>query len=240
MNTFTAFPVFGVTSTVMFYATGLLLQKKLSWAHPLITTCAGLMLTIQLLHIPLENYAIGGDMITYLLGPAVVALGVPVYKNGKRLSKAAVPLSVAVGVGSAVGMVTAGVCAAWMGASKGLIASAVPKSVTTPIAMEIARELHGFPEIAMAMALLAGIIGTLVGPEILRFCGVKHHLAMGAAMGTSAHGFGTARMLKEHDLQGSASSLAMAVAGMMVSVMAMAVPWILRHVPFHVHAILGN
>jgi putative effector of murein hydrolase len=94
--------------------------------------------------------------------------------------------------------------------------------------MEIARELHGFPEIAVAMALAAGIIGNLVGPEILRFCGVKHHLALGAAVGTSAHGFGTARMLKEHDLQGSTSSLAMAVAGITVSVLAMFVPWVLR------------
>jgi predicted murein hydrolase (TIGR00659 family) len=228
MNTFTASPVFGVSITVMFYAAGMLLQRKLSWAHPLITTCVGLMMTIRLLHIPLENYAIGGDMITYLLGPAVIALGVPMYKNGKKLRKAAVPLSVSIGVGSAVGMITAGVCAAWMGASKELVASAVPKSVTTPIAMEIARELHGFPEIAVAMALAAGIIGNLVGPEILRFCGVKHHLALGAAVGTSAHGFGTARMLKEHDLQGSTSSLAMAVAGITVSVLAMFVPWVLR------------
>jgi predicted murein hydrolase (TIGR00659 family) len=228
MNTLTMSPVFGVSLTVMFYAAALLLQKKLSWAHPLIVTCAGLMLTIKLLRIPLENYAIGGDMLTYLLGPAVIALGVPVYKNGRNLSKAAVPLSVAIGVGSTVGMLTAGVCAAWMGAPKELIASAVPKSVTTPIAMEIARELHGFPEIAAAMALMAGIIGNLVGPEILRFCGVKQHLAMGAAMGTSSHGFGAARMLKEHDLQGSTASLAMAVAGITVSVLAMLVPWILR------------
>ena len=111
MNTFTASPVFGVSITVMFYAAGMLLQRKLSWAHPLITTCVGLMMTIRLLHIPLENYAIGGDMITYLLGPAVIALGVPMYKNGKKLRKAAVPLSVSIGVGSAVGMITAGVCA---------------------------------------------------------------------------------------------------------------------------------
>ncbi len=228
MNTFTASPVFGVSITLMFYAAGLLLQKRLSYAHPLITTCFGLMLTIKMLHIPLENYAIGGDMITYLLGPAVIALGVPMYKNGKKLSNAAVPLSAAIGAGSVVGMVTAGVCAAWMGAPKEFIASAIPKSVTTPIAMEIARELHGFPEIAAAMALVAGVIGTLAGPEILQFCGVKHHLAMGAAMGTSSHGFGTARLLKEHDLQGATASLAMAVAGLAVSVLAMFVPWLLR------------
>jgi putative effector of murein hydrolase len=228
MNTFTASPVFGVGITVIFYAAGLLLQKKLSWAHPLITTCVGLMLTVKLLRVPLENYAVGGDMITYLLGPAVIALGVPMYKNGKMLSKSAVPLSVAIGIGSAVGMITAGCFAAWMGAPKEFIASAVPKSVTTPIAMEIARELHGFPEIAAAMALVAGIIGNLVGPQTLRFCGVKHDLAMGAAMGTSSHGFGTARLLKEHEVQASTASLAMAVAGMAVSVLAMFVPWFLR------------
>ena len=228
MNAFTASPVFGAGLTVVFYAAGLLVHKKLSWAHPLITTCVGLMLTIKLLHIPLENYAVGGDMVTYLLGPAVIALGVPMYKNGKRLSQAAVPLSVSIGIGSAVGMVTAGVCAFLMGAPKELIASAVPKSVTTPIAMEIAKELHGLPEIAAAMALVAGVIGNLAGPEILRLCGVKHDLAMGAAMGTSSHGFGTARLVKEHDLQASTASMAMAVAGMAVSVLAMIVPWFLR------------
>jgi putative effector of murein hydrolase len=233
MNTFTASPVFGVCITVSFYAAGILLQKKVRWAHPLITTCVGLMLTVKLLHIPLENYAVGGDIITYLLGPAVIALGVPMYKNGKKLKQAAVPLSVAIGVGSAVGMITAGVCAAMMGASKEFVASAVPKSVTTPIAMEIARELHGFPEIAAAMAVVAGVIGNLMGPEILRFCGVKHDLAMGAAMGTSSHGFGTARLLKEHDLQASTASMAMALAGMAVSVLAMFVPWFLRMLAEH-------
>lgn len=228
MNEFTSTPVFGASLTVMFYAAGLALNKKVSWAHPLITTCAGLMLTIKLLHIPLENYAVGGDTVTYLLGPAVIALGVPVFKNGRKLREAALPLSVAIGAGSAVGMITAAACAFWMGAPKEFIASAVPKSVTTPIAMEIARELHGFPEIAAAMALVAGVIGNLAGPEILRLCGVKHDLAMGAALGTSSHGFGTARLLKEHEVQASTASLAMAVAGMTVSVLAMAIPWLLR------------
>ncbi len=241
MNTFTASPVFGAGLTIMFYAAGLLLQKKVSWAHPLVTTCVGLMLTVKLMHIPLENYAVGGDIITYLLGPAVIALGVPVYKNGKKLSKSAVPLSVAIGVGSAVGMLTAGFCAALMGAPKEFIASAVPKSVTTPIAMDIARQLHGLPEIAAAMALVAGVIGNLMGPEILRFCGVKHDLAMGAALGTSSHGFGTARLLKEHDLQASTASLAMAVAGMTVSALAMFVPWFLRMMAGHSwHGIHGS
>lgn len=233
--------VFGAALTVVFYAAGLELHKKVAWAHPLITTCTGLMLTVKLLHIPLENYARGGDIITYLLGPAVIALGVPVYKNGKRLRSAAVPLSVSIGVGSAVGMVTAAACAALMGAPREFIASAVPKSVTTPIAMEIARELHGFPEIAAAMALVAGIIGNLAGPEILRLCGVKHDLAMGAAMGTSAHGFGTARLLKEHDLQASTASLAMAVAGMTVSVLAMGIPWVLHMLAkYGAHGVLGS
>lgn len=228
MNALTASPVFGISITVLFYVAGLELQKYVKWAHPLIVTCVGLMVSIKLAHVPLENYAIGGDMITYLLGPAVVALGVPMFKNGRRLRASALPLSVAIGVGSAVGMIVAGISVAIMGAPAAFVASAVPKSVTTPIAMDIARELKGYPEIAAALALLAGIIGNLVGPEILTLCGVKHDLAKGAAMGTCSHGFGTARLLKEHELQASTSSLAMAMAGVMVSVMAMAVPWLLH------------
>jgi putative effector of murein hydrolase len=96
----------------------------------------------------------------------------------------------------------------------------VPKSATTPISIEIVRELGGTPELGAVLTVLTGLLGSLIGPELLRLCGVRGDIAIGAAIGTAAHGIGTARVLRESDLQGSAAGLSMAAAGIVTSLLA--------------------
>jgi len=101
-----------------------------------------------------------------------------------------------------------------------VVMSAVPKSVTTPIAIEVSRELKGIPQITIALVILAGVLGATFGPLLLRLAGVRGDLAIGAAMGTASHGIGTASLVRHSELQASVSSWAMAAAGVCVSLMA--------------------
>jgi predicted murein hydrolase (TIGR00659 family) len=228
LNELTASPVFGVAITLGVYIAALALNKRVRWAHPLVTTCGGLVALLWLLKVDQPHYQAGGSMVSFMLGPATVALGVPMYKQAKRLKDSLGVLGVAIGAGSLVGMITAGATAALLGAPREIVMSAVPKSVTTPIAMEVARQLHGIPELAAAMAVTAGAIGSLMGPELMRSLRIRHDLAVGAAMGTASHGLGTARCVRDSELQASTASLAMAMAGIATSIMAVSVPWVMQ------------
>lgn len=227
-NELTGNPAFGIVLTLGAYIGALALHSRVRWAPPLLTTCGGLVALLALLRVDQRSYQAGGSMVSYMLGPATVALGVPMYKQAKRLKDSLGALGVAIAAGSLVGMITAGATAALLGAPRELVMSAVPKSVTTPIAIEVARQLHGIPEVAAAMALMAGVIGSLIGPELLRSLRIRSDLAIGAAMGTASHGLGTARCVRDSELQASTASLAMALAGVVTSVMAISVPWVLR------------
>jgi len=210
------------------YAAATSFHSRVRWAHPVVVTCAALFAVLHVTHVRLENYHAGADYIPYLLGPATVALGVPMYKHARTLKRSLRVLGVSVCLGALVGMITAGLTAGWLGAPRELVMSAIPKSVTTPIAIEVARQLHGLPEVTAGMAVIAGLAGSIVCLPILRFAGVSNDLAVGAAMGTSSHAIGTARLLRESELQASVSSLAMAMAGIATSLFAIPIPWISR------------
>jgi putative effector of murein hydrolase len=219
-----ALPLFGLSITLGAYAAAVTLHSRVKWLPPFFITCVLLMTMLGVFHIRLASYRAGADLLSGLLGPATVALGVPVYKNARALRRSLPVLCIAVSAGAGVGMLVAGVTAWLLGASHQLVLTAMPKSVTTPIAIEVARQLHGLPELTAAMAIVTGFVGSLVGLPLLRLAGVSHDLAVGAAMGTSAHGLGTARLVGESELQASSASLAMALAGIATCVFAIPVP----------------
>ncbi|MDB5294983.1 MAG: murein hydrolase effector protein LrgB, partial [Phycisphaerales bacterium] len=99
--------------------------------------------------------------------------------------------------------------------------------VTTPIAIELARQVGGAPELSAVFAVLGGLFGSVVGPRLLRACGVRGDLAVGLAMGTSSHGIGTARVVRDGELQAGAAGLAMALCGIVTSVLlSLLAPWL--------------
>jgi predicted murein hydrolase (TIGR00659 family) len=218
-------PLFAVGITIALYWFSLHVHSRYPWANPLITASVALVLLLYLLHIPYAHYRLGGDMFAYLLGPATIALGVPMYKQGIKLKGSLRRLLVVVLAGSMVGMITAGGVAWMFGASRQVIMSSIPKSVTTPIAMEVSEELHGNPAITAAMVLVSGLLGSVVGPGVLRMAHIMHDHAIGAAIGTSSHAIGTATLIRDSEVQGSVSSLAMAMAGVLTSVMAVLLSW---------------
>ncbi len=218
-------PLFGVTVTVAAYAVANRIHRKRKWLHPLFLTSGGLIVTLLLLRIPYEAYKAGGDLIVFFLGPATVALGVPLYKQAHRIRNHMLAVVSGITAGSVSGMLSAGILVYTLGGTREILLSMLPKSVTSPIAIEIARELGGVPELAGVFAVLTGLLGSMIGPEVLRAVGIRGDIPLGTAVGTASHGIGTARIIRESELQGSFSGFAMGLAGIITSILAIPLYW---------------
>lgn len=212
-------PLFGVAITVITYAAALSLQRRWHGLHPLFVTAGGILLILLVFNIPYATYQIGGDLLAFFLGPATVALAVPIYKHFQQIRDQWAAIAAGIGIGSLTGLVTAASMVALFGGGRELMMSAAPKSVTAPISIEISRALGGLPELTAVLTVLTGLLGSMFGPRVLRACGIRDDIALGVAMGTSSHGIGTARMIRESELQGTISGFAMGVAGIMLSLM---------------------
>jgi predicted murein hydrolase (TIGR00659 family) len=213
-------PVFSVGLTVATYAAALQLHRRWRGLPPIVIACLPIVVLLLLMHEPYTTYNRGGNFLTWWLGPATVALAVPMYRNGLALRSSLPRLVLIVFTGAVVGMLTAGGTAWLLGAPLPVVMSAVPKSVTTPIAIEVCRQLKGIPQITIAMVILAGVFGASFGPALLRMTGVKEDRAVGAAMGSASHGIGTASLVRHSEMQATVSSWAMAAAGVFTSLLA--------------------
>ncbi len=223
-----AHPVFSVAFTVACYALALALHRRWNWIPPIVTACIPIVALLLLVHETYTQYNLGGTFLTWWLGPATVALAVPMYRNGLALRSSLPRLAFIVFVAALVGMVTAGGTAWLLGAPMTVIMSAVPKSVTTPIAIEVCRQLHGIPQITIAMVILAGVLGASFGPALLSLAGVRDDRAIGAAVGSASHGIGTASLVRRSDMQAAVSSWAMAANGVFTSLLAALLALFLR------------
>jgi predicted murein hydrolase (TIGR00659 family) len=212
-------PAFSIALTVACYVIALKLHQRWRWIPPILAACVPIVALLLLFHEPYPAYNRGGNLITWCLGPATVALAVPMYRNGLALRSSLPRLALIVFIGSLVGMVTAGGTAWLLGAPLPVVMSAVPKSVTTPIAIEVSRQLHGIPQITIAMVILAGVFGASFGPFLLGLFGVWEDRAVGAAIGTASHGVGTASLVRHSEMQATVSSWAMAAAGVFTSLL---------------------
>ncbi len=225
MSALLTHPLFAIAVTLALYWASLKVHGRYEWAHPLLSASVVLILLLWVLRIPYVSYNAGGKFFTYLLGPATVALGVPMYKQGVLLKGSLRRLLVVVLAGSIVGMFTAGVAAWLLGASHQVVMSTLSKSVTTPIAVQVTEQLHGNPIITVAMVLASGLLGSLIGPRVLRMAHILHDHAVGSAVGTASHAIGTASLFRRSQVQGSVSSLAMAMAGVITSILATLLSW---------------
>lgn len=214
-----AHPVFSVVLTIACYALALRLHQRWRWIPPIVVACVPIVALLLVAHEPYSAYNRGGNILTWWLGPATVALAVPMYRNGLALRSSLPRLALVVLIGAVVGMATAGGTAWLLGAPLPVVMSAVPKSVTTPIAIEVCRQLKGIPQITIAMVILAGVFGASFGPALLRLTGVKEDRAVGVAVGSASHGIGTASLVRHSEMQATVSSWAMAAAGVFTSLL---------------------
>ena len=221
-------PAFSIALTVAAYAAALALHRRWRSIPPIVVACVPIVAALLLLREPYADYNRGGSYLTWWLGPATVALAVPMYRNGLALRRSLPRLALMVLAGTVVGMVSAGVTAWVLGAPLPVVMSTVPKSVTTPIAIEVCQELGGIPQITIALVILPGVLGASFGPALLRLVRVTDDRAVGAAIGSAAHGIGTASLVRRSEMQASVSAWAMAAAGVFTSLLATILALFLR------------
>jgi putative effector of murein hydrolase len=215
-----AAPVVSVAITVAAYAIGLWLHLRWRSIPPILVAATPIICLLLAVREPFAVYNQGGSWLTWLLGPGTVALAIPMYRNSLTLRPSLPRLAVVVLLGSIVGMTTAGLTAWALGAPHAVILSTLPKSVTTPIAIEVSNELGGIASITVAMVVITGVLGASFGVSLLKLLRIGSARAIGAAIGTAAHGIGTASLLRRSEREAAVSSWAMAAAGIFTSVIA--------------------
>jgi len=217
-----ASPLLGLTLTLLSYQFACWIFKRTghrAWANPLLISILIITVFLTATGIPYLQYFEGAQFVHFLLGPATVALAVPLFSYWKRLKRMALPLIVALLAGSATAAFSAMAIAKALGASPETVYSLAPKSVTTPIAMGIAEQIGGLPSLTAVLVALTGLLGVVSFPLLFRAIGVRDHATQGFAIGLTAHGIGTARAFMYSEEMGAFSALAMGLNGILTAVM---------------------
>jgi predicted murein hydrolase (TIGR00659 family) len=215
-------PLLWLALTVLAYVAADALHRRLgrhSAANPVLIAVAILLAILVASGTPHETYFEGAQFVHFLLGPATVALAVPLHRELGRARARAVPLTVAVLAGSATAVVSAVGVARLLGGSRAVLMSLAPKSTTAPVAMGIAEKLGGLPSLTAALVVLTGILGAIIGPGLLRAVRVRDEAATGFAIGVASHGIGTARAFQLGERAGAFSALGMGLNALVTSLL---------------------
>lgn len=221
MREFFHLPVFGVFLTLLTYFLAVRLKKKWNYLllNPVLLSIAMIIIFLLVFRIDFETYNKGGKYISFFLGPSVVALGVFFYEKYEEIKQNLTAFVISVLVGGVCGILSVVVFLLLFKVPLVLVNSLAAKSVTTPIAIEITKLTGGIPEITAGIVIAVGIFGNAFGPFFLKKLGIKSKLALGTALGTAAHGIGTARAFEEGKLPGVYSGLAMCLNGIITALL---------------------
>lgn len=213
---------FLIALTFAVYLGGRVLQRRTGVAllNPILTSIIVLIVILSVGGVDYETYAEGGEYIDFWLKPAVVALGVPLYRQLEAIKKQMLPLLVAELAGCVVGVVSVVVVAELLGASREVVMSLAPKAVTTPIAMEISGAVGGIPALTAAVVVCTGIFGGMAGFRIVKMSRIKSPIATGLSIGTAAHAVGTSAAMEKGERYGAFSSLGLTLNGLLTAMLA--------------------
>ena len=211
-----ASPLLGLTITLLAYLLAMALHRHCRM-HPLtnpVLIAAALLVTLLLLtDTPYPTYFAGAQFVHFLLGPATVALAIPLYAQLGKVRAMRWPVLLGLSVGSVCAVASAMGIARALGASVPTQLSLAPKSVTTPIAMAVAERIGGIASLAAVLVIVTGIVGAVVAPALFRWLRIKDHAIQGFALGVVAHGIGTARAFAINEQAGAFAALAMGLNG---------------------------
>lgn len=199
---------------------GIFLAYKHPLLNPVFLSTIVIIAVLQAGGFTLADYRPAKEAMTFLLGPATVALALPLYNNRGVLSRHALPVLAGVAAGSLATIAAALAAGRLLHLDDALLLSLGPKSVTVPIAVEITRLMGGEAPLTAAFVVATGMIGSILGPATLSFLKVKNPVARGLALGTISHGQGTAVALLESETAGAMSGVAMAIAAVFTALIA--------------------
>lgn len=219
---FAASATFGVVISILAYAIGMFLNKKLRHplANPLLISIVIVMAVLGVFKIDYEVYSSSAKYLGYLLTPATVSLSIPLYHQIKLLKSNFPAIMAGILSGVFTSFLSILGFSLLFGFSKAEYITLIPKSITTAIGMVISDELGGFATITVAAIMVTGLAGNILADTVLKVFKIKSPIAKGLAIGTSAHALGTVKALEMGEVEGAMSSLSIVVAGLMTSILA--------------------
>lgn len=186
-----------VTVCLWFIARRVYRRYRHPLTNPVFVCVITIIALLLLFHIKFEVYNQGGRWLLFMLKPAVVALAVPLYRQRERIVKNSRAVVFGILAGCITGVISAAGIVLLLGGTPEMARTLAPKSVTSPIAIELSRQIGGISELTGAIVIATGILGAMFGPEILKWCGIKSRMAIGLAVGTASHGIGVSRLETE-------------------------------------------
>lgn len=221
-------PLPGLLLTLAAFELGRWVQRRAGGhplANPVLLAALLLIALLRVLDVSYAQYAASARFLSWLLGPATVALAVPLARELGRISRMAWPVLVAITLGVLTSVASTVLIARLSGADAVLLRSLAPKSATTPIAMGVSAEVGGAPELTAALVVITGIIGAVLAPWLLDLLRSEEPAERGIATGTAAHGIGTASLYRSSPAAAAYSGLAMGLAGLATALLT---PWLLE------------
>ena len=217
-------PLFGIALTVVAYVLCELIVDKfeLNIVPPFVLACPMIILFIYLQepYITYDDYENGAGFINFLLGPATVALALPLYNNRRIIKDNLFVIASGIIVATVTGIVSIFVCGKIFGASDQVLLSMIPKSVTTPIAMDISSAIGGIPALTAACVIFTGMFGATINHKLLEALKVKNNIAIGLSIGASSHGLGTSVCASKNALQLAIGGASIGLTGIATSLLA--------------------
>ena len=188
--------------------------------NPMLVTMAVLIVLLMVTGIPYDHYMSGGDYISFWLKPAIVSLGLPLHRQLRAIRSQAAIILVSEVAGCVAGIVSVVLLARLCGASHEVALALAPKSVTTPIAIEVTKALGGIAPLTAAIVIIVGVYGSLIGFRIMKLCGITSPMSQSLAMGTAAHAMGTAEAATFGHRFGAYAGLGIILNGILTAVIA--------------------
>ncbi len=220
-------PLLWLCATLVAYVIGDAASRALGrapWMNPVLVAALLLGLLLWATGTSYATYFEGAQFVHFLLGPATVALAVPLWTERHALRPAFLPILAALLAGSATAVLSALAIGHALGLSPQLLATLAPKSTTAPVALGISESLGGSPTLTAVLVILTGVIGAIVVTPLMTALRIRDWRARGFATGVAAHGIGTARALQVHPQAGAFAGIGMALNAMLTAILA---PWAL-------------
>ncbi|MHC1747956.1 MAG: LrgB family protein [Cellulosilyticaceae bacterium] len=215
MQTIFESPLFSIVLCIIAFEIGIWINKKTKIAalNPLLIAIALVIVILKVLQIPLKDFNKGGEIINLFLAPATVVLAIPMYTYFETLKENWLPILVGTCTGALTSMASVvGFCKIF-GLDDVMLASLIPKSVTTPIAMEVSKQGGGIVAITVAVVIVTGIIGAVIAPALIKIFKLKDSVSIGLAIGACSHAVGTSKAIELGEIEGAMSGLAIGLTG---------------------------
>lgn len=220
-------PSFGILLSIVTFQIGKMIYKRFPYSilNPLLIAMTIVILVLLKFDIPFDSFNVGGKYITFLLGPATVALALPLYRQSKLLKKHIFAIMAGIISGAFTAVISVFIMARMFGLDDKLIVSLLPKSITTPIGMSISSTFNGEVSITILAIAITGTFGAIFSPLVLTLFRIKNKVAKGIAIGTSSHALGTTKAMELGEVEGAMSGLAIGLTGL---VTVLIIPYLIK------------